>query len=91
MHKEGRPIGAICIAPAVVGIALKGKGLELTVGEPSGSADEIEKMGHKHNEIHIDESNNIITTPAYMYDDAPLHEIFTGIELLVQETVRRMR
>lgn len=96
MHKSGMPIGAICIAPAVVGLVLRGNKLEMTVGEPGGSADEIEKMGHKHipcaaNEIHIDDRNNIITTPAYMYDDAPLHEVFTGISGLVDEVVRRIK
>lgn len=96
MHKDGMPIGAICIAPAVVGLALKGTKLEMTVGEPSDDANEIEKMGHQHivraaNEIQIDDRNNVITTPAYMYDDAPLHEIFTGIGSLVDEVVRRMK
>jgi len=96
MHKDGKPIGAICIAPAVVGLALKGTQLEMTVGEESDSSAGIEAMGHRHfvcaaNEIHIDESNNIITTPAYMYDDAPLAEIFVGIGALVDEVIKRMK
>jgi len=96
MHKEGRPIGAICIAPAVVGLALKGAGLRMTVGASGPDADAITKMGHTHvvraaGEIHIDDEHNIITTPAYMYDDAPLHEVFTGINALVAEVVRRIR
>lgn len=96
MHKEGRPIGAICISPAVVGLALKGKAIEMTVGEESGASAEIEKMGHKHivcgpDEIHIDERNNIITTPAYMYDDAPLHKVFAGIGALVDALMQRTK
>jgi len=96
MHKDGRPIGAICIAPAVVGLALKGTQLEMTVGEEGDDSAAIEAMGHKHfacaaNEIHIDDSNNIVTTPAYMYDDAPLHEIFIGIGALVDEVIKRMK
>jgi enhancing lycopene biosynthesis protein 2 len=96
MHDAGMPIGAICIAPAVVGLALKGIGLEMTVGEPGADAKKLEQMGHTHvaraaNEIHVDDRHNIITTPAYMYDDAPLHAIFAGISSLVAEVVRRLR
>jgi enhancing lycopene biosynthesis protein 2 len=96
MHEESRPIGAICIAPAVVGLALKGMAIEMTVGEAGGASAEIEKMGHKHivcgpDQIHIDERNNIITTPAYMYDDAPLHKIFAGIGALVDAVVARIK
>ncbi len=92
MHEMGKPIGAVCIAPAVVALALKGKGLELSVGEPGEAASELEKLGHKHvatrpNEAHVDTRNRVVTTPAYMFDDAPLHEIFTGIKKLVDEVV----
>ncbi len=88
-----KPIGAICIAPAIVALTFKNKNLELTVGTPCEASQEIEKLGHRHfatkvTEIHTDAKNRIITTPAYMYDDAPLHEIFTGIQNLVSEVVR---
>jgi len=89
MHADGRPIGAICIAPALIGIALRGRGIEMTLGAEGGAADELRKLGHTHfvtrpNEIHIDAKHEIVTTPAYMYDDAPIDEVFTGIEKLVE-------
>jgi enhancing lycopene biosynthesis protein 2 len=92
MRAANKPIGAACIAPAVVALSLKGKPAELSVGARGGEAAEIEKLGHKHietkaNEIHIDRANRIVTTPAYMYDDAPLHEIFEGIKKMVDEVV----
>lgn len=92
-HAKKKPIGAVCIAPAIVALAFKGKGFELTVGEKGEAAMEIEKLGHhvkvcKANEAHIDSVNRIVTTPAYMYDSAPLHEIFDGIKKLVHEVVR---
>jgi enhancing lycopene biosynthesis protein 2 len=85
-----KPIGAICIAPAAVALAFKGKGFSLTVGQTCEASQEIEKLGHKHvvckaNEYHLDTNHHIVTTPAYMYYDAPLHEIFTGIQKLVNE------
>jgi enhancing lycopene biosynthesis protein 2 len=92
-HAANNPIGAVCIAPAVVALAFKGKGLELTVGAGGEAAQEIEKLGHRHhecaaNEILVDAKNRVVTTPAYMFDDAPLHEVFTGIQKLVRGVVK---
>lgn len=88
-----KPIGAVCIAPAILALAFKMQGLELTVGAESEASQEIEKLGHKHfvcraQEAHVDSKNRIVSTPAYMHDAAPLHEIFTGIQKLVTEVVR---
>jgi enhancing lycopene biosynthesis protein 2 len=96
MYSHGRPIGAICIAPALIGLALKGKKLELTLGADGNEAEEMRKLGHTHfvtkpNEIHIDKKNRIVTTPAYMYDDAPINEVFEGIKKLVDEVVRMIQ
>lgn len=92
-HAAGKPVGAVCIAPAIVALALKGKGLELTVGQPCEASAELEKLGHRHvsrraNECHVDARHRIVTTPAYMEDSAPLHEIFEGIHKAVAEVVR---
>lgn len=92
-HVDRKPIGAMCIAPAIVGLAFKDHGgLELTVGQPGDAAGEIEKMGHKHvvcatNGCHVDTSARIVTTPAYMKEDAPIKDVFTGIHKLVNETL----
>ena len=64
----------------------------MTLGEDGPEAEELRKMGHKHivtkpNEIHIDKANKIVTTPAYMYSDAPINEVFEGIKKLVDEVV----
>lgn len=92
MHRSQKPIGAVCIAPAILALAFKGKGIELTVGEKGEAAAEIEKLGHRHivcaaNSCHSDTKNRIVSTPAYMYDTAPLHEIFEGIKKLVERVV----
>ncbi|NUM87709.1 MAG: isoprenoid biosynthesis glyoxalase ElbB [Bdellovibrionales bacterium] len=89
---HGKPIGAVCIAPAILALAWKGKGLELTVGEAGEAAAEIEKLGHRHvvktaRECHVDRRHRVVSTPAYMYDGAALHEIFEGVESLVKEVL----
>jgi enhancing lycopene biosynthesis protein 2 len=67
-----KPIGAICIAPALVA-ALLGKDLspELTIGNDSGTAAAINATGSRHvncpvTEFVVDRENKIVTTPAYM-------------------------
>lgn len=89
-HRNKKPIGAICIAPALVALALKDSKLELTLGESGEASQEIEKLGHKHivkrvTECHVDRNNRVVTTPAYMFDDAKVHEVFQGIHELVGE------
>lgn len=89
-HAARKPIGAICIAPAAVALAFRGKNFELTVGTGGEAAHEIERLGHRHvsrraDEYHVDRAHRIVSTPAYMIDDAPLHQVFTGIQKLVNE------
>ncbi|MCM2279740.1 MAG: isoprenoid biosynthesis glyoxalase ElbB [Oligoflexia bacterium] len=92
LHARGKPIGAICIAPAIVALAFRGKGFELTVGEAGETAAELEKLGHRHvtcavDDCHVDARNRVVTAPAYMYGDAPLHSVFAGIRKLVAEVL----
>jgi enhancing lycopene biosynthesis protein 2 len=94
VHASRKPIGAICIAPAILALAFAGKGVRLTVGASGETSEEIEKLGQKHvvcatSSCVVDEDNLVVTTPAYMDDSAPLHEIFEGIRKLVQEVVVR--
>lgn len=88
MHAAGKPIGAICIAPALVA-AVFGRSLAptLTVGEPGEAAAAIQAMGAKHQpspvtECVVDRKNRIVTTPAYMYDTHPA-DVAIGIGKLV--------
>lgn len=83
-----KPIGAVCIAPAIVGLALKGHRLELTLGAKGPASEKLELMGHRHvetsaNSCHIDTKNHIVTTPAYMYDNAELSDMFEGVGKMV--------
>jgi enhancing lycopene biosynthesis protein 2 len=87
-----KPIGAVCIAPAVLALAFKGQGLELTVGEKSDASSKIEALGHRHHEkkpdeICVDAKNKVVSTPAYMHDKASLADIFRGVRQLVDRVV----
>jgi len=95
----GKPVGAICIAPALVALVLKGMGRpgRLTLGSGAGAAGAMEQLGISHQavpsarEIVVDEALNLVTTPAYMFDDARLSDVWTGIERCVAEVLRRIR
>jgi enhancing lycopene biosynthesis protein 2 len=91
MISAGKPIGAICIAPAVVTKALAQHGLEVTIGTDTGTAAAIEAMGGKHvtcqvDQIHVDTRYKIVTTPAYMLGPG-IKEVAVGIEKLVQKVL----
>lgn len=91
-YKESKPILGICIAPALLALALGKEGITVTIGEDKGTASEIEKTGAQHENCLVtdyvtDRSHKVITTPAYMYDDAKPHDVFTGVRAAVRELV----
>jgi enhancing lycopene biosynthesis protein 2 len=92
-HQEGKPIAAICIAPAIMALALGKTGINLTIGEDAGTASELEKTGAKHQNCAVekyvvDQSNKVITTPAYMYGTAKPHQIFEGVSGAIAELIK---
>lgn len=89
-HAAGRPVGFICIAPAVAarvfGEALNPK---LTIGHDKGTASAIEQLGARHVEadataIVTDAECGVVSTPAYMEAKGPA-EVFTGVDKLVAQ------
>ena len=92
IHAAGKPIGAICIAPALIA-AILGKTTSplLTIGTDESTAAEIEKTGAKHqncpvSDIVIDKQNKIVTTPAYMLAKR-ISEVSEGISKCVKAVV----
>ena len=72
MHRQGKPIGALCISPAVLAAIIRNEA-EVTIGNEKETADVIKKMGAKHittthGEVTIDKKNKLFTTPCYMLD-----------------------
>ncbi len=94
-YKAGKPIGAICIAPAVLAVALKNEGVTLTIGEDAGCAGAIAATGNSHRnspseKAVVDETHRIASCSAYMRDDR-LAAIAHGIEDCVEAVVRMAR
>ena len=88
MLRQKKPIGALCIAPAVLA-RLFGKELapEITIGNDAGTASAMETMGATHkraqvNEVVVDSKNKILTTPCYMLAQS-IKEVGEGVEKLV--------
>jgi len=92
VHAASKPIGAICIAPALIAAILgKDASPTLTIGTDAGTAAEIGKTGAKHQDclatgIVIDQANKIVTTPAYMLAGR-ISEIYEGIGRCVKAVV----
>jgi enhancing lycopene biosynthesis protein 2 len=87
MHAAGKPIGAICIAPAVVARALGEQHPTLTIGNDRGTAAALQAMGCTHRdcpvtEFVVDQENKIVSTPAYMLGPSIAH-VQQGIEKAV--------
>ncbi|PHM36096.1 isoprenoid biosynthesis glyoxalase ElbB [Xenorhabdus innexi] len=90
MHKKGKPMGFMCIAPVMVPKIL-GKPIKVTVGNDPETVSQIEKMGGIHiecpvDDIVIDFENKIVTTPAYMLAQS-LAEAEIGIDKLVRKVL----
>lgn len=94
LHGAGKPIGAICIAPAVVAMVLGKSKPKLTIGDDAGTAKALEQLGAVHvpcavSDCVIDADQRIVSTPAYMFD-ARVHDVATGIGKLVDAVVQMM-
>ncbi len=94
MLEAGKPIGAICIAPALLArvVGLRDLHPKLTIGSDAETAAAIETMGATHcdcpaREHVVDEKHRIVSTPAYMLGRGPA-EIFEGIKKLVDDVLR---
>jgi enhancing lycopene biosynthesis protein 2 len=88
LNQAKKPIGALCIAPAIIA-RLFGSELtpEITIGADPGTASAMEKMGAKHRnakveEIVVDSKNKIVTTPCYMLAQS-IKDVGAGAEKLV--------
>jgi enhancing lycopene biosynthesis protein 2 len=90
-YSQGKPIGAVCIAPVLLARVLGEKKITLTLGETSEDAVEVKKTGAQHIECPVDDfitdrDHKIVTSPAYMYDATPA-SVFQGISGLAKELV----
>ena len=94
VHNDQKPIGVICIAPAIMANILAGD-TELTIGFDEQTAADIDAMGAKHvlcpvDEIVIDKEKKVVSTPAYM-EAKSIKEAASGIEKLVAEILSMIK
>ena len=87
-----KPIGAICIAPALIAATL-GRDFrpKVTIGTDAGTAAAIAETGSEHvscpvTEFVVDRENRIVTTPAYMLANR-ISEAAEGIEKAVKTVI----
>ena len=89
-----KPLGFICIAPALFARAVKTADMtaKITIGNDKATANQIEKLGSQHeicsvDDCIVDEENKIVSTPAYMLA-GNISEAATGIEKLVHQIMK---
>jgi len=90
MNVAKKPIGFICIAPAMIPKII-GNDVSLTIGDDVETAEKIEAMGGIHvdcsvDEIVVDEEHKIVSTPAYMLAENII-DAEAGINLLVERVL----
>lgn len=88
--KENKPAGYMCIAPAMLPLIYP-KGVQATIGMDQGTASLISAKGLVHqncnvDDIVIDSTHKLVTTPAYMLATS-LTEAALGINLLVKNVL----
>jgi enhancing lycopene biosynthesis protein 2 len=91
MSDARKPVGLICIAPAVGALVLGDKGVHLTIGNDADTAANINKLGALHVDCAVgdvveDPNLKIISTPAYMLGQN-IAEVAEGIGKLVRTLI----
>jgi len=89
-QSQGKPVGLMCIAP-VISAAIFGSGVQCTIGEDTETAAAVTQTGAEHmncavDDIVVDESRKLVTTPAYMLAES-IAEAAAGIEKLVAKVL----
>lgn len=89
--QAGKPIGLICIAPALA-VKIFGEGVSCTLGaEDDPAAEALVAMGGQHVECTVediveDEARKLVSTPAYMLAQS-IAEAASGINKLVDRVL----
>jgi enhancing lycopene biosynthesis protein 2 len=88
VHGQGKPVAAVCIAPALLAKVLGSESPALTIGTDEGTAGALEAMGARHQacpvtEFVVDRERKLITSPAYMLATS-ISEAAEGIEKTVE-------
>ncbi|MEJ2190224.1 MAG: isoprenoid biosynthesis glyoxalase ElbB [Acidobacteriota bacterium] len=84
VHAQGKPVAAVCIAPALIAKVLGDEGPALTIGSDADTAGALEAMGATHvtcpvEEFVVDRERKLVSSPAYMLAQS-ISEAAEGIE-----------
>lgn len=89
-----KPIGAVCISPALVALSLAEKNPEivLTLGTAEEANKNLTEIGVKSKSCPttsfvVDETNKIVSSPAYMHGDSSISELEEGISKCVKAVI----
>lgn len=93
MHRMSKPIGALCISPALIALTLDN--IDLTIGNDKATIEALEALSAhhletSHGEVVHDKEDNIFTTPCYMLD-ANIVDIAVGAENIVKAMMESMK
>jgi len=91
VHAQGKPVAAVCIAPALVAKVLGSERPRLTIGTDADAARGLEAMGAEHvgctvAELVVDRERKLVSTPAYMLGKT-IGEVAKGIDMAVDALV----
>ena len=89
MHGAGKPLGFICIAPAIAAKVLGEAKPKLTIGNDPDTAAALNSFGAEHvdcpvDEIVVDDRLKVVSTPAYMLGPS-IAPVAKGIDKLVEK------
>lgn len=93
IHKAGKPLGAVCIAPVLLAKVLGKFNPTLTVGDSKEVEECLSSFGAKMKKCSegsciVDSKNKIVTTPAYMIEQTSMTQVALGIQKMVENLLR---
>jgi len=93
-HAEKKPIGLSCISPVIAAKVFPG--CTVTIGNDAETVKVITALGSKNvtkkvDEVQIDKENLLVTTPAYMIQQQPIHKIYEGVTRMVKNVMQLTR
>jgi enhancing lycopene biosynthesis protein 2 len=91
-HAAGKPIGALCIAPALIAKVLGH--VTVTIGSDAGTAQAVEATGASHvtaghGQTVVDRANKLVSSPCYMLD-ATISQIDDGARAVVADILKML-
>lgn len=93
-NDANKPLCFCCISPVIAAKVLGHRGEPLlTIGNDKDTSEAILLMNAGHSEcgvteVIVDRDNKVVSTPAYMYGEASISEVYTGIRSAVGELLR---